>query len=220
MSPPKRRPGRLSEQLPKLKGVKKATPASFTSERARLVGAKTQFKPGQSGNPYGRPKTFSDLIREKTRDLEELAEWLLTLARGHDPDPRAVQRRKKPRPVSLGHMEWAVETILNYTLGRPVNLDVMATVSPPAQQPPSSDAVQRFNPLLLTLLRYVPTDELKRLRDEWAASRGQPRSVIDVPGLRSQNESPASPANEPPFTANVHLHRNGSNGTAAPEAGR
>src|SRR5437016_80011 len=55
MTTRKRRPRRLGKQLPKAKGVKKATPASFTSERARLVGAKTQFKPGRSGNPFGRP---------------------------------------------------------------------------------------------------------------------------------------------------------------------
>ena len=37
----------------------------------------TQFKPGQSGNPSGKPKSFARKIREQTKDGEELVEYAL-----------------------------------------------------------------------------------------------------------------------------------------------
>jgi hypothetical protein len=39
------------------------------------------FKPGQSGNPLGRPKGFARVIREQTRNGEELVEFALEVWR-------------------------------------------------------------------------------------------------------------------------------------------
>jgi hypothetical protein len=44
----------------------------------------TRWKPGQSGNPAGRPKgsaKVAKLIRDKTNDLEEAVDFALALAR-------------------------------------------------------------------------------------------------------------------------------------------
>lgn len=42
------------------------------------------WKPGQSGNPGGRPKGLATFIREQTKDGEELALLLLSVARGNE----------------------------------------------------------------------------------------------------------------------------------------
>lgn len=57
------------------------------------VGKKTQFKPGQSGNPEGRPKgskNMSTYIRELLED-EEFETWL--------PDPREGFKHFKGAPM-------------------------------------------------------------------------------------------------------------------------
>ncbi len=42
----------------------------------------TSWRPGQSGNPLGRPKGFGALIREKTRSGRELVNFALRVMRG------------------------------------------------------------------------------------------------------------------------------------------
>lgn len=43
------------------------------------------FKPGQSGNPTGRPKSFAHLIRKATKDGEEMVEFALEIWRSDRP---------------------------------------------------------------------------------------------------------------------------------------
>lgn len=40
------------------------------------------WKPGQSGNPGGRPKGLASLVREETKDGKELVEVMLKIVRG------------------------------------------------------------------------------------------------------------------------------------------
>jgi len=46
----------------------------------------TKWKPGQSGNPSGRPKGFARIIREETKDGRELV--LNALAKLRDPEDK------------------------------------------------------------------------------------------------------------------------------------
>lgn len=46
------------------------------------------WKPGQSGNPGGRPKGFGAYIREKTEDGKEIVDFFLKVFRGEDIDRR------------------------------------------------------------------------------------------------------------------------------------
>src|SRR5688500_8397204 len=63
------------------RGGAKASPQN----RAKTGGTPpeaTRFKPGQSGNPGGRPKGLGLFIRAQTNDGEELAALMLDVMRG------------------------------------------------------------------------------------------------------------------------------------------
>ena len=47
-----------------------------------------RWKPGQSGNPSGRPKGLVHYIQDKTRKGRELIDWYLAIWRGEKEPPR------------------------------------------------------------------------------------------------------------------------------------
>ena len=60
------------------KQKKSTSPAN----RAIRGDEKTRFKPGQSGNPQGRPKAqFGGYIRDETREGKELVDFMLSVFR-------------------------------------------------------------------------------------------------------------------------------------------
>jgi hypothetical protein len=63
-----------------------------------LAGEATRFKPGQSGNPGGRPKGLAKTIRARYNDSPlELVEMLDAVAR--DPDVRPADRIQAVRAL-------------------------------------------------------------------------------------------------------------------------
>ena len=71
----------------------------------------TKFRPGQSGNPKGRPRAAAQLarmIREHTEDGAELVRRVLAIARGED---RAAEDAKSIR--------WALDWLADRTFGKP-----------------------------------------------------------------------------------------------------
>jgi hypothetical protein len=70
-----------------------------------------RWKPGQSGNPSGRPKGLAHYIQGKTRKGCELIDWYLAIWRG-EKEPLG----RVPKPTERFE---AAETLLAYGWGRP-----------------------------------------------------------------------------------------------------
>ena len=93
------------------------------------------WKPGQSGNPSGRPKGTRDLagyVLETTDGGKELVDDLVSIARGAVPN-LAVQKGLRPRKdqqVRPADQLKAIEMLLDRGFGRsPQQLDVAHSVS-------------------------------------------------------------------------------------------
>jgi len=93
------------------------------------------WKPGQSGNPSGRPRGTRDLagyVLETTDGGKELVDALLSLARGIVPNV-AVQEGSRPRKdqqVRPADQLKAIEMLLDRGFGRsPQQLDIAHNVS-------------------------------------------------------------------------------------------
>jgi len=93
------------------------------------------WKPGQSGNPSGRPKGTRDLagyVLESTDGGKELVDSLLSLARGIMPNV-AVQEGSRPRKdqqVRPADQLKAIEMLLDRGFGRsPEQLDIAHSVT-------------------------------------------------------------------------------------------
>ena len=93
------------------------------------------WKPGQSGNPSGRPRGTRDLagyVLETTDGGKELVDALLSLARGIVPNV-AVQEGSRPRKdqqVRPADQLKAIEMLLDRGFGRsPQQLDIPHGVS-------------------------------------------------------------------------------------------
>jgi len=67
-------------------------PPKRTANTTRTGLKSWQFKPGQSGNPSGRPKSFGNAIREKTQDGKELVDLMVRVMRGEEPGSRLSDR--------------------------------------------------------------------------------------------------------------------------------
>lgn len=57
------------------------------------------FKPGQTGNPGGRPKGLAELVRRETKDGAELVRFMLGVLRG----------RKQPLRYRLEAAAWLAD---------------------------------------------------------------------------------------------------------------
>jgi len=93
------------------------------------------WKPGQSGNPNGRPKGTRDLagyVLETTDGGKELVDALLSLARGIVPNVPVQEgsRPRKDQQVRPADQLKAIEMLLDRGFGRsPQQLDVAHSVS-------------------------------------------------------------------------------------------
>jgi len=93
------------------------------------------WKPGQSGNPSGRPRGTRDLagyVLESTNGGEELVDALVSIARGVMPSV-PVQKGSRPRKdqqVRPADQLKAIEMLLDRGFGRsPQQLDIAHNVS-------------------------------------------------------------------------------------------
>ena len=93
------------------------------------------WKPGQSGNPSGRPKGTRDLagyVLETTDGGKELVDALICIARGAVPNLAAQKgaRPRKDQQVRPADQLKAIEMLLDRGFGRsPQQLDVAHNVS-------------------------------------------------------------------------------------------
>jgi hypothetical protein len=63
------------------------------------------FRPGESGNPGGRPKGLAALVREKTNDGKFLVEQMMKLARG-----QSIIKGTKPKHSDVtAAVEWLAD---------------------------------------------------------------------------------------------------------------
>lgn len=58
------------------------------------VGLCPPWKPGQSGNPSGRPRSLALVIRQMTKQGQEIVEFLLDVMRGGDDEFKGSDRLK------------------------------------------------------------------------------------------------------------------------------
>ena len=95
----------------------------------------TPWKPGQSGNPSGRPRGTRDLagyVLETTDGGKELIDSLLSLARGIMPDlpMQEGSRPRKDQQVRPADQLKAIEMLLDRGFGRsPQQLDIAHSVT-------------------------------------------------------------------------------------------
>ena len=93
------------------------------------------WKPGQSGNPSGRPKGTRDLagyVLETPDDGKELVDALVSIARGVMPNVPVQEgsRPRKEQQVRPADQLKAIEMLLDRGFGRsPQQLDVAHSVS-------------------------------------------------------------------------------------------
>ena len=93
------------------------------------------WKPGQSGNPSGRPRGTRDLagyVLETTDGGKELVDALVSIARGVMPNVAAQEgsRPRKDQQVRPADQLKAIEMLLDRGFGRsPQQLDVAHSVS-------------------------------------------------------------------------------------------
>ena len=93
------------------------------------------WKPGQSGNPSGRPKGTRDLagyVLETTDGGKELVDALVSIARGVMPNVPAQKgsRPRKDQQVRPADQLKAIEMLLDRGFGRsPQQLDIAYSVS-------------------------------------------------------------------------------------------
>lgn len=72
----------------------------MASENSLVTDARPWlFKPGQTGNPGGRPRGLADLVRRETRDGAELVAFMLRVLRG----------RKQPLRYRLEAAAWLAD---------------------------------------------------------------------------------------------------------------
>jgi len=116
-------------------------PGSKDSKRVTMTTANntnnnlSPWKPGQSGNPSGRPKGTRDLagyVLETTDGGKELVDALVSIARGVMPNVPAQEgsRPRKDQQVRPADQLNAIEMLLDRGFGRsPQQLDIAHSVS-------------------------------------------------------------------------------------------
>ena len=96
------------------------------------------YKPGQSGNPSGRPKHQRDAakqlaryIQEETRDGREILDFLLAVLRWTPAESLKFHVEHGFEAVELEHKQWAAAQLLDRGFGRPTqSIDLVAEVAP------------------------------------------------------------------------------------------
>jgi len=91
------------------------------------AGEATRFKPGQSGNPSGRPKGIASTVRKQCGGSpDELVDRLRAVARGDAVDESGA----RPKPACPRDQIRAVEMLLSYGWGKPASFAAIEGADP------------------------------------------------------------------------------------------
>jgi len=91
------------------------------------AGEATRFKPGQSGNPSGRPKGIASTVRKQCGGSpDELVDRLRAVARGDAVDESGT----RPKPARPADQIRAVEALLAYGWGKPASFAAIEGADP------------------------------------------------------------------------------------------
>ena len=125
-----------------------------------------EFKPGQSGNPSGRPK-MTEEQKELLKDIKGLA-------------PKAFQAMvnilDSPKVMAMAKVK-VIELILNYTLGKPES-NIKLTIDP-AQQTIASE--MRIAALVQSIQIQIPPDDKPSIMDNNYTPEQMQRMGLIVP---------------------------------------
>jgi hypothetical protein len=111
------------------------------------------WKPGQSGNPGGRPKGLATFIREQTKDGEELALLLLAVARGQEKAFCKWSERLKAIEMLLDRGGWPKSPILSEDPSNLPKLDLSMLT------PQEINALEQFGSVLAAVRDRLTSGE-------------------------------------------------------------
>ena len=78
---------------------------SMAAQNSAITASGRPFPPGTSGNPGGRPRGLTALVRAETRDGAELVEFMLGVLRGR----RRVGRGATPLRLRMEAAAWLAD---------------------------------------------------------------------------------------------------------------
>jgi len=146
------------------------------------------WKPGQSGNPGGRPTTPPELRRKALNSAPNAIQVAIDVV----DDVLASRRANTKTKHTPGHIQWAVNTVLDRSIGRPEQ--AIAIASADTQSIAESAARETLRELLVRQLAQLESTDADRAVIEVSAQpSGDPSGEKQNAPLPDGNEAKALP---------------------------